>query len=63
MSIQTEQHACKAKPDGAMVQRKEIDGRRTEWCVWLSDIARDGKASIYVFVRYCPFCGEELEHD
>ena len=63
MSIQTEQHACDKKPRPVMMLRHVIDGKRTEWIVTLSTTSREGTATANLFVKYCPWCGKELEHE
>ena len=59
--IQTEQHKCDAQPKDVRVLRHRIDGKRTEWEASFYATSREGYMSGTMYVRYCPFCGKELD--
>ena len=59
--IQTEQHKCDKLPEYVYVMRHRIDGEMTGWVASFSAHSREGSSSCQLFVRYCPFCGKELD--
>lgn len=58
--IKSEVHKCDAKPD-ALISRQSIDGRWTEWSVYATASSRHVQTTASIFVRFCPYCGKELD--
>ncbi len=59
--IQTEQHTCEEQPKCVRIMRHRIDGKLTEWEATFYATSREGYMSGTIYVRYCPFCGKELD--
>lgn len=59
--IQTEKHECERKPEFVYISKFKIDGEWTEWRASFTASTRDGSATSNLHIKFCPFCGKELQ--